>query len=71
MGLQNKKKTIMTYLHCDITYTAIIPRPHVNRGGQRVRGSPGTASGFGLGHNGDDDLTWGEETGCSSISELD
>ena len=21
--------------------------------------------------NGDDDLTWGEETGCSSISELD
>ena len=41
----------------------------MNRGGHRVRVSPG--SGFGLGHNGDDDLTGSEETGCSSIPELD
>ena len=43
-------------------------RPHVNREGHRVRGSPG--SGCDLGHNGDDDLTRGEETGCSLIPEL-
>ena len=45
------------------------PRPHVNRGGHRVRVF--LSAGFGLGRNGDDDLTGSEETGCSSIPELD
>ena len=50
----------------DLPRVVLVP---MGAGGHRARGLPG--SGFGLGHNGDDDLTLGEETGCSSISGLD